>query len=798
MDFSIRTLLSNFTDDKLVAPKALEKKLGCEEETSQRQLQIALDALEKIGILTKERGKYRRVIEEGIVEGKLRCSSKGFGFAIQDAEDADDIYIREQYLSNAWNGDRVLVKVMREGGRKRSPEGEVRLILERSNSSILAKVKQTETGGYRAVPLDDRLLFEIDLVPQTEPDLATAVDHLVNVAVLRYPLGQHPPLGKVVQILGTDAEAAADIDIVCCKHSLPRTFPDAVLRAASAVDTAVTQADLKQREDLRELPTIAFVDTRLATGPIECAFSLAKTRENHWRLGVHIADVTRFVPVESAIDREAQRRGVAIHLDKLLIPMLPEAIVAAAALQPGEDRLAISLLATLDREGQLLEFEFQPTVVRVDHSLSAAEVAAIIDPNANGQTASDLPSTIQALVKQCFELSQVLREERRQRGVFELSLPCQTLPAATPDAPPIVLTRLPYDEVGTAGVVVTAASPLRAIVAELTMLTNQLAALHFRSLAVPAFYRVQPPPDLEDVQELMQLAAGLGVTLSLDAEGQVRPQDYQQFSQQFVATPSQRVLTYLLLDTLKPVAYSPEPGMNFGLALNTGYAQITAPLERYADLMQLRILQAIFAEGRDRRSTRSKERVNLRHSSSHGKVTWNVLPPDTHQELMSQLQTLVGPLNERERLAQEAEADLAGLKKAEFMKAHTGSVFPGLVTGVQSYGFFVEIEDTLVEGLVHVSSLKDDWYEFDPKQQRLVGRKSRRQYRLGDRVEVQIKSVDYYRQQIDLGAVGGGSESTEAIAAETDANADEPDASPVDRGRFGGRRRRRHDYAEEE
>ncbi|WP_448562655.1 ribonuclease R family protein [Trichothermofontia sp.] len=796
MDFSIRTLLSNFTDDKLVAPKALEKKLGCEEEVSQRQLQIALDALEKIGILTKERGKYRRVFEEGVVEGKLRCSSKGFGFAIQDAEDADDIYVREQYLSNAWNGDRVLVKVMREGGRKRSPEGEVRLILERSNSSILAKVKQTETGEYRAVPLDDRLLFEVDLVPQAEPDLAAAVDHLVNVAVLRYPLGQHPPLGKVVQILGTDAEAAADIDIVCCKHSLPRAFPDAVLKALSSINLALTEADLKQREDLREMLTIAFVAGDPATEPIECAFSLEKTQADHWRLGVHIADVTRLVPPESALDREAQRRGRAIHLGKLRVPMLPEAIIEAASLQPGEDRLAISLLATLDGEGQLLEFELQPTVVRVDYCVTGEQVAAIVAPQAEGKTQSGLPAAIEDLVKQCFELSQILREERRQRGVFELSLPCQVLPGKTPDAPPIVLTRLPYDDVGTAGGVVTAASPLRAIVAELTILTNQLAALHFRALAVPAFYRVQPPPDLEDVQELMRLAEGLGVTLSLEAANQVKPEDYQRFSQQFATAASQRVLTYLLLDTLKPVVYSFEPGAHFGLALSTGYVQMTAPLERYADLMQLRILQALFTEGRDRRSTRSKERVNLRHSSSHGKVNWNVLPPDAQQELASQMQTLVGPLNERERLAQEAEADLAGLKKAEFMKAHTGSVFAGLVTGVQSYGFFVEIEDTLVEGLVHVSSLKDDWYEFDPKQQRLVGRKSRRQYRLGDRVEVQIKSVDYYRQQIDLGAVGGGSESTEAITSESEASSAEGETSLADRSHFGGRRR--HDYPEED
>ncbi len=224
MEFSIATLLANFTDDKLVARKVLEKKLGCEDENSLQKLHIALEVLEKIGILVKERGKYRRVAEEGIIEAKLRCSSKGFCFAIQDVEGAEDIYIRESHLSNAWNGDRVLVRVLKEGSRRRSPEGEVKLILERSNHTLLARIKQVE-NGFRAVPLDDRLLFELKIQPNGAK-LEEALDHLAHVEVLRYPLAQYPPLGRVVQILGSDAEAAADIDLVTCKHDLSRDFPE--------------------------------------------------------------------------------------------------------------------------------------------------------------------------------------------------------------------------------------------------------------------------------------------------------------------------------------------------------------------------------------------------------------------------------------------------------------------------------------------------------------------------------------------------------------------------------------------
>jgi ribonuclease R len=222
MEFSIATLLANFSEDKLVAPKVLEKKLAPDEE-SLRKFQIALDALERIGLLEKDKGRYRRVEQDGVVEAKLRCSSKGFCFAIQDAEGAEDVYIRESHLNSAWNGDRVLVKVIKEGSRRRSPEGEVYVILERANPSVLARVKQS-SKGYRAIPLDDRLLFELDLINDPE-FLAAALDHLVHVEVNRYPIGIHRPLGDVVQVLGSDAEEADDLDIVCCKHDLPRRFP---------------------------------------------------------------------------------------------------------------------------------------------------------------------------------------------------------------------------------------------------------------------------------------------------------------------------------------------------------------------------------------------------------------------------------------------------------------------------------------------------------------------------------------------------------------------------------------------
>lgn len=773
MEFSIAELLANFPDDKLVAPKALEKKLNCKDETSQHLLEIVLDALEKAGILVRERGKYRRLFEEDVVEGKLRCSSKGFCFAIQDIEGSEDIYIRESHLNTAWNGDRVLVRVTKEGTRRRSPEGEVRLILDRANSSVLARVKQVDSS-YRATPLDDRLLFEVEL-KANGVDLAEAVDQLAHVEILRYPLGMNPPLGRVAQVLGSDAQAASEFDIVCCKHDLPRRFPDSVLEEAKALPTKLRRTDSKKRVDLRHLPTITIDGPSSPTGPaIDDALTIEPLGADHWRLGIHIADVSYYIEPSSALDIEARRRGTSIYLGEDALRMLPERVHQCCSLAPEQDRLAVSVLLTVTSDGQVVEFEIQPTVIQVDYRLDYQQAQAIVQRHDSPESVVGSPpayplptlAELQAfnpifeMLDQLFMLSQAIRTQRLQRGAFDLNLPEKIFPnEANPELSKFLSTKFQYDDEGALGaMVVSSLLPARSIVTELMLLANQIVASHLLALQVPAIYRVHRAPDPSDVQELLKLVSNMGIDAHLEQEDMVQPSDYQHLVQQFAESKTEKVLTYLLLSTFKPAVYSTTPGQHFGLALDEGYTHFTSPLRRYPDLLVHRALHAVFEYGRDRRSTRSKDKVDLRHSSCHGQITWNVLPTEIQTELEEAFATVVVHLTEREKLAQEAESDLEGLKKAEFMQQHTGKVFHGLITGVQSYGFFVEIEELLVEGLVHVSSLKDDWYEYRSRQQKLVGRKNRKQYKLGDRVEVQVKSVDYYRQQIDLVAVGGGSE----------------------------------------
>ncbi len=779
MEFSIAELLTNFIDDKLLAPKVLEKKLECNDEASLRRLQIALDALEKIGILEKDRGRYRRLPQEGLVEGRLRCSSKGFCFAIQDIDGVEDVYIPPSQLNNAWNGDRVLVKVTKEGNQKRSPEGEVKLILERSNPSVLAKVMPTEKGEYFAKPLDDRLRFQLALQPNgIEP--TQAMDQLVHIEVLRYPLGKNPPIGRIAKILGKDS-AISEIDIVCCKYDLPQGFSATVQEAVKGLPTKISKAEIKNRLDLRKIPTFT-LKPEDATGidSLDDAITLEQTKEGNWRLGIHIADVAYYVTADSSIDREARKRGTSVYLGDLVIPMLPDEITNdLCSFQVGKDRLAVSVLVLLDSEGQVLEYEIHPTVVNVDYQLSYEQAHAILErpdnqkPDAAIAPFADIFATLDQLVR----LSQALREQRHQRGAFELNLPDRSLSNPPDNSEGNQVSFRPkfhYDDEGALSAIVELPSePIHTMIVELMVLANQLVAAHLRALEVPCIYRVHPTPNPKDVEELTKLVLNMGIELQMDEAEGVHSRDYRRFTQKFAESDAERVLTYLLLETLKPAAYSLEPKAHFGLALDQGYTHFTSPVRRYPDLLVQRVLHAVFEHGRDRKSVRSKESVNLRHSSCHGNIAWNVLPPEIHQELERYFGSVVIHLSEREKVAKEAEDDLDELRKVQLMRERTGEIFHGLIIGVQSYGLFVELEELLVEGLVHVSSLKDDWYEYRSRQQTLVGRKNRKQYRLGDRIEVQVKDVDYYRQQIDLVALSAGSEATEEV------NLDERQERPV-------------------
>jgi ribonuclease R len=511
-----------------------------------------------------------------------------------------------------------------------------------------------------------------------------------------------------------------------------------VVLAGMDLPIKVSAKVAKGRQDLTELLTFAVGE---ADQFWENAFSLTTNEDGTWQVGVHIADVASYITADDRLDREARKRGTAVYVGDLVIPLLPAAVHQACGFNATAQRLAMSVLMTIDGDGQITEFAIRPSLIKVAHCLNYEQMDEVLA----GQSQHFPPEAAAHLQALLQTVAPALRRQRQQRGGLDVKL---------------LASQTRFADEGRLGAVFIDES--RSLVTELAMAANQAIASHLQALGVPGIYSVQYHPELVEINDLIKLSQNLG--LSAETESETAASDLQRISQTFEQSPVPRVLNYIFKSMLKTAIYSAQPGNHFGVGLSSGYVHAVSPLSRYADLLNQRVLHEVFTTGRDRRSTRTKEAVDLQHSSCHGQVNWNVLTPTVQQELAAQIAGAISHLNDREKIAQDAENDLQGLQKAEQMQSRIGQIFQGLITGVQSYGFFVEIEDFLVEGLVHVSSLKDDWYEFRPRYACLVGRKNRITYRLGDRVEVQVKSVDYYRQQIDLATVQSNLVPEEATA----------------------------------
>ncbi|MBF2098235.1 MAG: VacB/RNase II family 3'-5' exoribonuclease [Gloeomargaritaceae cyanobacterium C42_A2020_066] len=728
MHFSVAELFTHLPDEKLVAPKALEKKLLCETETDRQTLKIALDALEKLELVAREYGKYRRVPNEEFFEARIRYS-RGSYWAVREDPAAENVYLSQRGLGTAWNGDRVLVRVTRKRRGRHSPEGEVILILERAIHALLAWVRAAETG-YLAKPIDESLTFPVQLDPgPEEQDLAPLVDHLVQVRIWRYPLGQRPAVGVVQRVLGQDVGSSSAADLVGCKHELPNAFPDVAQAAVAALPSTWPAADLDQRLDLRDTWTVTL---GTAAGLALSLISNGATSQ----VAVHIPDLTAWVEPDSPLDREAQQRGLAFHLGERQIDLWPARLVdEIAGLVPGQDRPAVTVRLTLDDQAQVTEYDIWPSVVRVDQALAPDDLTTWLT-NPPG----DAPPAAVALVQALVPLAERLQARQLQRGC--LAIPGIEAPAT-------------WDDGLKGALAATTGRPADALVQSLALLVNQAVATHLAALQVPALYRQQASPNPVDWERLRQLGLNLGLNLpEPQPETPLGSGDYQAWVREAAENPQANLLLPLLLETLANPIYSTEPGAQFSLGLTGAYLHCTAPGQRYGDFANLRILHTLFRDGKDRKSSRAKERVDLHHSGCQTQVQWPVLTPTMTEEISRWVAATVSRLQDRERVARQALEDYRQLGWLEQHQVAAGRVFTGVLVDVESYGFFVALAGSPLQGLVHVTALKDDWYEYRSRQYSLVGRRSGRVFNLGLTVEVQVKKVDHYRQQIELVLTG--------------------------------------------
>ncbi|MEX1317357.1 MAG: RNB domain-containing ribonuclease [Synechococcaceae cyanobacterium] len=741
MKFTVADLLDQLPADEALPLTRLEKTLGLSHKTDKQHLRIALDGLIKLGLVQESEAGLLRGDNPDLIPARLRCSSKGFCFALRE-DGGEDIYIREHQLNHAWNGDRVLVKVTREGGRRRSPEGGVQCILERQTPSLLAQIEQQQ-DQLLATPLDDRLLTSVVLPAADAAHLDPEHNSVVEVVIDRYPVAQFSPQGHVARSLPVNGGEDADLELLLTKHRLNSraAAPRASLRALDAAG----------REDLTAQPVLLPELWAGEAAPSLPAVAL-EARDGGCTLWLHSPAVAERFAMGGSLDQWLREQADALCVGRRWLALLSPALAKAAAFSVGQEQAAVSAALELDDAGRLQGYRFCRSWIRPVASVDQAALTALAERKPRSRTT---PAALKPLkgqleqLEQLVALAELLGTRRREAGSIELDLPL----------PPIEsLGDLSVPAPGPAQQGWLLALPSHhpaAILREAVLLAERALGEHLAALELPAIFAVNPPADSGDLNDVAKAALALEIPLELGEEGHASAAE---LASAFAASSRSRSLLQQLRGVLQPVQLSTSRGDHAvaGLVNNeeAALAPWTCPTLHYADIWNQQLLVLLLSEGKDRPSPRHKTSVDLASPACHGAIDWPLLEPAQLTPLHQALEHgLVQRLNGRRRFLAELEADLLAMAQARQAEPLVGQVLPGVISGVQSYGFFVEVPPSNVEGLVHVSSLKDDWYEYRSRQNRLVGRKNRRTYMLGDAVEVEIQKVDALRHQIDLAVV---------------------------------------------
>ena len=737
MKFTVADLLDQLPADEPLAVAKLEKALGLSLKADKDMLRIGLDALHKLGLVDESDAGLLRRDNEELIAARLRCSSKGFCFALRE-DGGDDIYIRDHQLNHAWNGDRVLVRITRDGGRRRSPEGGVQCILSRHTTSLLAQIEQ-QGERLLATPLDDRLLTSIELPTADSSHLDAAANAVFEVVVDQFPVAQHVAQGHVARSLPINGGDAADLDLLLTKHHLGSrsSAPRATARSGAA----------GERTDLTALPAVVLDGWSGKDSPPLAALSV-EPLEQGVRLWVHAPSVAERVSPGSATDHWLREQGHAICLGTEWQPLLSPALTKSCGFRAGEANDALSVALELSPSGELEHFRFVRSRITIQATLGSDALTALVERKPKSRT---VPAALKGvkdhltLLEQLIDLAATLRERRLAAGSIDLDLP-------QPPLERLGDLTVPSPTAGPEGwLVELPAFHPSAITRECVLLADRALGRHLAALGLPGLFATNPGADPSELHDVAKAALALEIPLELGDEGEPQAAD---LARRFAATDRQRPLQQQLKATLKAVVLSPQAGGHALAGEEQALSPWCSPTLHYADIWNQQLLLTLLLDGKDRPSVRHKTSVDLASDSCHGQIDWPLLAPSLLVPYSDDLaKGLADRLNQRQRQFQELEGDLVAMAQARQAEPLVGQPLQGVISGVQSYGFFVEVPPSQVEGLVHVSSLKDDWYEYRSRQNRLVGRKNRRTYMLGDTVEVLIEKVDPLRHQIDLAVI---------------------------------------------
>jgi ribonuclease R len=678
----------------------LARELGLHDKRDVRKFARLIEELEQAGKIIKTRyGRYGVPEKMNLAVGMLQGNQAGFGFVLPDAPDAGDIFVPAGQLNGALHGDRVVARLsgIREGGNR---EGEIIRILQRRSRYVIGRLESVRQLAY-VVPDDQRISTDIFIPRSQARPLKNGLK--VQVEITRWPEKRRPAEGIIVSVLGEPGDQGLETLTIIKKYELPESFPPQVQKEVAALPAEITPADLEGRRDLRALTTVT-IDGADAKD-LDDAVSLQRLANGNLELGVHIADVGHFVREGTALDREAFQRGTSVYLVETVIPMLPpELSNGLCSLNPKVDRLTVSVLMELDAGGQLIKYDFTPSVINSRERMTYEDLRAILeyqDESLSRRYAPLLP-----MFTEMSRLALILRSRRADRGAIDFDLP---------------EIKVVLDDTGrTAALEKRPRSIAEMIIEEFMLQCNEVVAAHFTRLQVPFLYRVHERPDEEKMLAFRDFVHNLGYSLK-GRPDKIHSRALQALLQQVAGKPEQRVVNTLLLRSMKQARYSAEHLPHFGLAAED-YTHFTSPIRRYPDLVVHRLLREYLAGMPGSRRLARLARYN---------------------EAAAERSSV------RERLAMEAERESVEVKKMDFMSGKEGQEYDATISGVASFGFFVEL-DNLVEGLVHISSLTDDYYRYNEKTLSLHGGRTGKTFRIGRPVRVVLRRVDKDKRQLDF------------------------------------------------
>jgi ribonuclease R len=660
------------------------------------ELDRLLDRMEAAGeVIRVKQGRYAVPRELGLVVGRLEVNPRGFGFVIPEEGKGEDIYIHQENMNRALDGDTVLVRL--EPGRRRRRAGEVVRVIQRGKGEIVGTLEQTGSLLY-LVPDNPSMIHDIYI--DRKGLKAARPGEKVTVRITGWPSKHLNPAGEVVEVLGKAGVPKVDTLSAIRQYGLREEYPAEVLKEAAAVEAGISRAELTGRTDLRDL--VLFTVDPDDARDFDDAVSIEKKKNGEIVLGVHIADVSHYVPAGSALDREARLRGTSVYLPARALHMLPPRLATeVCSLNPGVDRLAQSVFLTFSPDGERKEYRFRRSVIRSRRRFTYGEVRAILvekDPDRRKEEGE-----LTALLDRMSGLARKLRERRFARGAFDLDLP---------------ESKIVFDEKGLiADVRLEEADLSHWLIEEFMLAANEAAADYLARKKAPLIYRVHEDPDIEDLEEFGRFAAAFGHPVKNPRSRK----ELQKYLSAVQETPLATILQTAFIRSLKQAGYSAAAAGHYGLAVPR-YTYFTSPIRRYPDLFNHRLIGGLLA--------------------------------GTTPEPEPNLKGLVRACSETERIAQKAERDMLQLRKLQFFGAHLEErdrpVFEGVITRLKNFGFIVHLNRYLLSGLVHISSLTDDFYRLDRSGTRLKGRRTGREFRAGDTVRVRVDKVDMVGKQIDF------------------------------------------------